>query len=116
MFLLFHIFLPLFVLEIIILFTKVKSEKIQRFWLMLGSILPDLIDKPISLITKAVSGHFHESGHRAHDGEVNKVQEGQLVDELYWNTGELDLGQTGILTVEGNKVSYQNVQLQDYLC
>ena len=56
MFLLFHIFLPLFVLEIIISFKKVKMEKIQRFWLMLGSILPDLIDKPISIITQAVSG------------------------------------------------------------
>ena len=56
MFPLTHIFFPLFVLEIIISFKKIKLEKIQRFWLMFGSILPDLIDKPISLITKTVSG------------------------------------------------------------
>jgi len=56
MFPLFHIFFPLFVLELILLFKKIKLEKIQRFWLMLGSVLPDLIDKPISLITKSISG------------------------------------------------------------
>ncbi len=56
MFLLFHVFFPLFVLELIISFKKIRLEKIQRFWLILGSILPDLIDKPISLITKSVSG------------------------------------------------------------
>ncbi|MBU0470309.1 MAG: hypothetical protein KKA62_03755 [Nanoarchaeota archaeon] len=60
-------------------------------------------------ITKAVSGHFHESGFRAHDGKVNPVQQNAFVDELYWNSGQLDLGQTGILTVSDEKVSYQNV-------
>ncbi|PIN74040.1 hypothetical protein COV20_02935 [Candidatus Woesearchaeota archaeon CG10_big_fil_rev_8_21_14_0_10_45_16] len=66
-------------------------------------------------ITKAVSGHFHESGHNAHDRLVRPVQEGTLVNELYWNTGQLDSGQTGILTVRDGKVSYQNVRLQDHL-
>jgi len=66
-------------------------------------------------ITKAVSGHFHESGHRAHDGQVNPIKQGTLVDELYWNSGQLDLGQTGILTVSDGRVSYQNVKLQDHL-
>ncbi|MDP3917258.1 MAG: hypothetical protein Q8Q42_03140 [Nanoarchaeota archaeon] len=66
-------------------------------------------------VTKSISGHFHESGHRAHDGRVNPIQQGTLVDELYWNSGQLDLGQTGILTVSGGKVSYQNVKLQDHL-
>ncbi|MHA1720075.1 MAG: metal-dependent hydrolase [Promethearchaeota archaeon] len=56
MFPFFHIFFPLFVLEFLISFKKIKLEKIQRFWLILGSILPDLIDKPISLITKTISG------------------------------------------------------------
>lgn len=65
-------------------------------------------------ITKSVSGHFHESGWRAHDGMVNPVNQGVWVDELYWNTGQLDLGQTGILTVNDNKVNYQNVSLKDY--
>ncbi|MEK6900389.1 MAG: hypothetical protein AABX05_04670 [Nanoarchaeota archaeon] len=66
-------------------------------------------------ITKAVSGHFHESGHRAHDNRVNPIQQEVLVDELYWNSGQLDLGQTGILTVSEGKASYQNVRLQDHL-
>ncbi|MBI4147927.1 metallophosphoesterase [Candidatus Woesearchaeota archaeon] len=66
-------------------------------------------------VTKAVSGHFHESGHKAHDANVKPVQQGTLVDELYWNSGQLDLGQTGILMVRDGRVSYQNVKLQDYL-
>ena len=63
-------------------------------------------------ITKTVSGHFHESGHRACDKLGNHVQEGQTTNELFWNSGHLDIGQTGILTVKGNDVSYQNIQLQ----
>ena len=66
-------------------------------------------------ITKAVSGHFHESGHKAHDGKVNPVMEETLVDELFWNSGHLDAGQTGILTVSDGKVGYENVKLQDHL-
>jgi Icc-related predicted phosphoesterase len=66
-------------------------------------------------ITKAVSGHFHESGHRANDSESRPVEEGKLVTDLFWNSGHLDIGQTGILTVDGEKTSYQNIRLQDYL-
>jgi len=63
-------------------------------------------------IVKAVSGHFHEAGHRANDRNSNHVQEGQNVRELFWNSGYLDAGQTGILTVKGDEVSYQNIQLE----
>jgi hypothetical protein len=66
-------------------------------------------------IKKAVSGHFHESGHRANDGNGNHVQEGQMVSELFWNSGHLDAGQTGILAVNDGKASYRNINLQDYL-
>jgi hypothetical protein len=66
-------------------------------------------------VRKSVTGHFHESSHRANDRMGNHVSEGQLVDELFWNSGLLDVGYTGILTVDGEKVSYQNVKLQDYL-
>lgn len=62
-------------------------------------------------IVKAVSGHFHESGHRANDRKSNHVQEGQNVRELFWNSGYLDSGQTGILTVRGDEVNYQNIRL-----
>ncbi len=62
-------------------------------------------------ITKAVSGHFHESGHRANDCVGNHVQEGEMVNDLFWNSGHLDAGQTGILTVGDGKVSYRNLHL-----
>ncbi len=63
-------------------------------------------------ITKAVSGHFHESGHRAHDSNGNYVSEEELVTDLFWNSGALDLGQTGFLIVDDGKVSYRNVLLR----
>jgi len=66
-------------------------------------------------ITKAVNGHFHESSHRANNRAGNHVQEGEQVKELFWNSGHLDVGHTGILTIEGDKASYRNVCLQDYL-
>jgi len=66
-------------------------------------------------INKAVSGHFHESSHRANDSYGNHVEEGKPVRELFWNSGHLDAGNTGILTVKGGEVSYRNIRLQDYL-
>lgn len=64
-------------------------------------------------LTKAINGHFHESGHRANDSQGNAVFQGQMVAELFWNSGHLDVGQTGILTVGDGKVSYRNINLQN---
>ncbi len=66
-------------------------------------------------ITKAVSGHFHESGHRANDTKGNHVSEGIFVKDLFWNSGWFDIGQIGILTVKDGKVKYENINLEDYL-
>ena len=66
-------------------------------------------------INKAVSGHFHESGHRANNRMGNHVPEGNLVTDLFWNSGCLDAGQTGILTVGDGTVSYRNIRLEKYL-
>jgi len=63
-------------------------------------------------ITKSVSGHFHESGHRANDSYGNHVQEGIFTDNLFWNSGCLSFGQTGILTIKDNKISYRNIILK----
>lgn len=60
-------------------------------------------------ITKAVSGHFHESVHRAHDSRGNPVAENTFVDELFWNASYLDERKVGVLAVEGGKVSYENI-------
>ncbi len=62
-------------------------------------------------ITKAVSGHFHETSHCAHDSKGNPVKGNELVSELFWNSGCLAMGHFGILTVQDGKVSYQNVEL-----
>ncbi|MFH0752354.1 MAG: metallophosphoesterase [archaeon] len=63
-------------------------------------------------ITKAVSGHLHESGHRANDCDGNHVEENNFVDDLFWNSGHMDAGQTGILTVRDGKVSYHNIKFE----
>ncbi len=56
MFILFHIFIPLLSLEIFIRFNKSKDEFLHRFSLIIGSILPDLIDKPLSFISEDFGG------------------------------------------------------------
>jgi len=66
-------------------------------------------------IRKAISGHFHESSHKAHDSEGNEVNQGELVNELFWNSGHLDNGLCGLLYVDGVRVSYQNIDLKDYI-
>ncbi|MBS3080943.1 hypothetical protein J4221_05705 [Candidatus Pacearchaeota archaeon] len=61
------------------------------------------------------SAHFHESSHRAHDKDGNPVVENTFVRGLYWNSGCLDQRLFGMLHVNEYKVSYQNVNLRDYL-
>ena len=65
-------------------------------------------------IKKAINGHFHDSGHRANDRKGNPVEEGKFVIELFWNSGCLDYGQAGILTVKGDKLKYQNIRLNEF--
>jgi len=65
-------------------------------------------------VRKAVSGHFHEASHKAHDVRCNNVPQNTFVNELFWNSGHMDKGHCGILTVRGEEVSYQNVDLNDY--
>ena len=60
-------------------------------------------------ITKSISGHFHESAHRANDLDGNHVEEGKFVPDLFWNASYLDQGKAGILTVKDNKVKYRNI-------
>jgi hypothetical protein len=64
-------------------------------------------------VKKAVNGHFHESSHRANDRESKHVREGEYVDELFWNSGFVSGGYTGILTIrEDGRVKYENIDLR----
>ena len=63
-------------------------------------------------IKYAVSGHFHESSHRANDSLGNPVNEEEIVPELFWNSGYCDSGDCGILTVSIEGVSYKNIKLR----
>lgn len=60
-------------------------------------------------ITKAVSGHFHESVHRAHDRSGRIVPEKEFSPELFWMASYLDASKIGLLHVRDNLVAYQNV-------
>ncbi len=63
-------------------------------------------------ITKAISGHFHESAHRAHDRQCQPLAEGQYHDELFWMASYADEGRYGLLRVDDEgKASYLNVNL-----
>ncbi len=61
MFLLFHIFIPLLFVELLVAIKNGKGKYFQRFWLILGSIFPDLIDKPLALLFEGAGGRgfFH---------------------------------------------------------
>ncbi|MBS3092958.1 hypothetical protein J4456_00055 [Candidatus Pacearchaeota archaeon] len=63
-------------------------------------------------ITKAVSGHFHESSHRTHDSKGNYIPEKTPTKELFWNSGHGDKGLAGLLFVDGEEVCYENVRLE----
>ncbi|MEK6861767.1 MAG: hypothetical protein AABY07_07390, partial [Nanoarchaeota archaeon] len=62
-------------------------------------------------INKQVTGHFHESAHRVHDSGCVPVEQGRFTDELFWMASYLDGLKVGILTVDGNKVAYENIDL-----
>lgn len=67
-------------------------------------------------ITKNVTGHFHESVHRAHDRNAIPVAEGEFTTKLFWNASYLDQGKIGILTVNENKAAYRNINIHNYIC
>lgn len=53
MFPIFHVFLPVFMWEVWELLSskkKLKNAPVYRFWLIIGAILPDLVDKPLSIL------------------------------------------------------------------
>ncbi len=66
-------------------------------------------------ITKAISGHFHESVQRANDRQGKAVEESTYVNELFWNASHLDAFKVGLLSVQNGKVAYENINLRDYL-
>jgi hypothetical protein len=66
-------------------------------------------------INKNITGHFHESVHRAHDNNCKPINESIKTNELFWNASYLDDGKVGLLTVEAEMVSYRNINLREYL-
>jgi Icc-related predicted phosphoesterase len=66
-------------------------------------------------VVKAISGHFHESSHRANNSKGEHVNEGEFVNELFWNAGHFDSGAIGLLTVDGEKAAYMNVRISDFV-
>lgn len=64
-------------------------------------------------LTKQISGHFHESSHRATTLDSKFIESGKWTDNLAWNSGQLDQGLMGVLEVDGPKVRYFNVDAID---
>ena len=66
-------------------------------------------------IKKNVTGHFHESAHRANDLDGKHIEEGRLTPILFYNASCMDRLMAGIVTVDGTNVSYQNVDIRKFL-
>ncbi len=62
-------------------------------------------------ITKSISGHFHESAHRACDSYGKFVPQKTPTNNLFWMASYLDGMKVGVLIVDNHKVSYQNISL-----
>ncbi len=62
-------------------------------------------------ITKVISAHFHESGHKGcgHNGEF--IAGGDFQKELYWNPGAIVESKFGLYIVQDGKVDYRNLKL-----
>lgn len=63
-------------------------------------------------VTKSVTGHFHESAHRANDRDGRPVAEGTPTQELFWMGSYVDGHKVGLLTVDDVKVAYKNIGLK----
>jgi len=65
-------------------------------------------------VSKNVTGHFHESAGRANDLEGRAVQEGLYVPTLFYNASCMDKLMVGTISVDGDKVAYENINLEKY--
>ena len=65
-------------------------------------------------VRKNITGHFHESAGRATDVMGNIITPWTFSSELFYNASCLDRLMIGILTVNDEKVAYENINLQDY--
>ena len=66
-------------------------------------------------ITKSITGHFHESAGRAIDLESRIVPECLFVPELFYNASCMDRLMVGMVSVDGSKIAYDNIDLKAYL-
>ncbi|MFA6460702.1 MAG: metallophosphoesterase [Candidatus Woesearchaeota archaeon] len=66
-------------------------------------------------VTKNITGHFHESAGRAHDLECKAVEAGLFVPTLFYNASCMDRLMVGMVSVDGPKVAYENINLRKYL-
>lgn len=65
-------------------------------------------------ISKAISGHFHESAGRAHNILGNKLDDETFTETLYCNASHLDVGLVGLVTVDGTRAVYESIDLRKY--
>ncbi len=62
MFPIFHVFVPLMCYEVFLHYKAKFIRRVNRFPIIIGSILPDLLDKPLSMLFPAYfsgRGYFH---------------------------------------------------------
>jgi hypothetical protein len=65
-------------------------------------------------VRKNITGHFHESAGRAHDLEGLPIEECTFVPELFYNASCMDRLMAGMVTLDGAKAAYENIDLRKY--
>lgn len=62
-------------------------------------------------IQKVISNHIHEAGHNAHNWNENPISMDTYSPSLFYNAGCAAEGKASIISVDGNKVAYKNINL-----
>ena len=62
-------------------------------------------------IQKVISNHIHEAGHNAHNWNENPISMDTYSPSLFYNAGCAADGKAGIISIDGNKVAYKNINL-----
>jgi Icc-related predicted phosphoesterase len=77
---------------------NIGSEELRKIYKELG-------------IVKSVSGHVHESAGKANDSSGKSLPEESYSKELFYNSGALENGQAGIVSVRGEEMAYRNLKV-----
>lgn len=62
-------------------------------------------------INKVITGHYHDSVHRAHDGKEEPIEAGEWSKELFFMASYMNQNKFGLIELDGDKIRYYKLKL-----